>query len=176
MNNLKKLSGFIEYIDYLDFDDDDIEDGNREVVFMTQRDNRVDDSICLPLAGVTFRIDDPMRPIIPDDTHPNCRCYYVDKITGEIVTDISSKRTMENPRGKSPRTEKKYIKKDKKKLTKKKIELINKLKDRRLNYLQKHPEEQFKKNQQRDEVFRQKLENVHKEVSMEKIKKWLNQL
>jgi len=63
-----------------------------KVVFTTQRDNRVDDLICLKLSGIAFEIDDPLRPIIPDDTHPNCRCYYVDESTGEIVTDISSKR------------------------------------------------------------------------------------
>ena len=63
-----------------------------KVVFTTQRDNRVDDKICLQLAGIAFKIDDPLRPIIPDDTHPNCRCYYVDQLTGQVVTDISSKR------------------------------------------------------------------------------------
>ena len=63
-----------------------------KVVFTTQRDNRVDDRICLQLSGIAFDIDDPFRPVIPIDTHPNCRCYYVDESTGEIVTDISSKR------------------------------------------------------------------------------------
>ena len=63
-----------------------------KVVFTTQRDNRVDDLICLKLAGIAFQIDDPLRPIIPDDTHPNCRCYYTDENTGQIVSDISSKR------------------------------------------------------------------------------------
>lgn len=41
-----------------------------KVIFTTQRDNRVDDKICLQLAGIAFEIDDPLRPIIPDDTHP----------------------------------------------------------------------------------------------------------
>ena len=63
-----------------------------KVIFTTQRDNKVDDKICLELSGIAFKINDPLRPVIPDDTHPNCRCYYVDESTGEIVTDISSSR------------------------------------------------------------------------------------
>jgi len=58
------------------FDIDD--DKPHRVVFTTQNDNRVDDSICVPLAGIAFEIDDPLRPLIPQETHPNCRCYYVD--------------------------------------------------------------------------------------------------
>ena len=59
---------------------------------LSQHLNRVDDKICLKLSGIAFDIDDPLRPLIPDDTHPNCRCYYVDEETGAILTDISSRR------------------------------------------------------------------------------------
>ena len=69
------------------------EEKPHRVVFTTQRDFRVDDKICLPLAGIAFDVDSPFRPIIPDDTHPNCRCYYVDEITGQVVTNISSRRS-----------------------------------------------------------------------------------
>ena len=83
---LKKIKNALSVYDLLD------ERNPPKVVFNTQRDNRVDDKICLQLAGIAFEIDDPLRPIIPDDTHPNCRCYYTDEQTGQIVSDISSKR------------------------------------------------------------------------------------
>lgn len=57
--------------------------GKRPVVFMTQRDNKVDDVICLPLEGTVYEIDSPRRVRIPSETHPNCRCFYIDAITGE---------------------------------------------------------------------------------------------
>jgi len=46
------------------------------LIFRTQGDAKVDDIICLPLENQEFEFDDPLRPLIPDDTHPNCRCYW----------------------------------------------------------------------------------------------------
>ena len=57
--------------------------GKRPVIFMTKRDNKVDDLICLPLEGTVYAIDSPRRVRIPSETHPNCRCWYIDAITGE---------------------------------------------------------------------------------------------
>lgn len=62
---------------------DIISGGKRPVLFMTQRDNKVDDVICLPLEGTVYAIDSPRRIRIPSDTHPNCRCFYIDAVTGE---------------------------------------------------------------------------------------------
>lgn len=59
-----------------------IEEGKRPVIFMTQQDSKVDDLICLPLEGTVFDINDPQRVKIPADTHPNCRCFYIDPATG----------------------------------------------------------------------------------------------
>ena len=95
-----------------------------KVVFTTQRDNRVDDLICLKLAGIAFQIDDPLRPIIPDDTHPNCRCYYVDEITGQIVSDISSKRDVKRRNRLTDRQRKNVVKEDRHYLTQKKMDKI----------------------------------------------------
>jgi hypothetical protein len=98
-----------------------------KVVFTTQRDNRVDDKICIELAGIAFDIDDPLRPVIPIDTHPNCRCYYVDQSTGEIVTDISSIRIKERGMPSKKLNDIQRIEEltlHKKNLTKKKIDLI----------------------------------------------------
>ena len=86
LKTLKKIKSALSVWDLFD------QEKPPRVVFNTQRDNRVDDKICLQLAGIAFEIDDPLRPIIPDDTHPNCRCFYTDEITGQIVSDISSKR------------------------------------------------------------------------------------
>lgn len=62
----------------------DLVSGNkRPVMYMTQRDNKVDDIICLPLEGNVYAIDDPKRVKIPSGTHPNCRCFYLDAVTGE---------------------------------------------------------------------------------------------
>lgn len=55
----------------------------RPVIFMTQRDNKVDDKICLPLEGTVYSIDDINRVKIPSGTHFHCRCYYIDAVTGE---------------------------------------------------------------------------------------------
>lgn len=60
-----------------------ISKGKRPVIFMTQRDNKVDDKICLPLEGNVYAIDDPKRPKIPGELHENCRCFYIDAVTGE---------------------------------------------------------------------------------------------
>lgn len=57
--------------------------GKRPVIYMTQRDNKVDDKICLPLEGNVYAIDDVQRVKIPSQTHLNCRCKYIDAITGE---------------------------------------------------------------------------------------------
>lgn len=108
-----------------------------KIVFTTQRDNRVDDAICLPLAGIAFDIDDPLRPVIPDDTHPNCRCYYVDEITGQIITDISSHRDIKERDELTDRQRKKIIKEDKHYLTQKKMDLI-------VEYMEKNEEWQSK--------------------------------
>ncbi len=59
-----------------------IEQGQRPLIFMTQQDSKVDDLICLPLEGTVWDIDDPQRPKIPANTHPNCRCFYIDPATG----------------------------------------------------------------------------------------------
>jgi hypothetical protein len=96
-------------------------------VFTTQRDNKVDDKVCVELAGIAFEIDDPLRPVIPIDTHPNCRCYYVDQSTGEIVTDISSSRIKERGMPSKKLNDIQRIEEltlHKKNLTKKKIDLI----------------------------------------------------
>ena len=110
LKQLKKIKEAISVFDLFD------QVNPPKVIFNTQRDNRVDDKICLKLAGVAFEIDDPLRPIIPDDTHPNCRCFYTDEITGQIVTDISSKRDIKR-RKKLPPESKHY-------LTQKKMDLI----------------------------------------------------
>lgn len=52
------------------------------VIFMTKMDSKVDDKICLPLEGTVWDIGDPNRPSIPAKTHKNCRCFYIDAITG----------------------------------------------------------------------------------------------
>jgi len=62
---------------------DIIKKKKRPVIFMTQRDNKVDDIICLPLEGTVYSIDDVKRVKIPSQTHPNCRCFYLDGVTGE---------------------------------------------------------------------------------------------
>jgi len=62
---------------------DIISKGKRPVIFMTKRDNKVDDKICLPLEGTVYEIDSPRRVRIPSETHPNCRCWYIDAVTGE---------------------------------------------------------------------------------------------
>ena len=53
------------------------------LIYRTQQDGRVDDIHCLPLEGEVFMSSDPVRPVIPKDLHPNCRCYWEDAETGE---------------------------------------------------------------------------------------------
>lgn len=53
------------------------------LIFMTQMDSKVDDKICLPLEGTVWDEGDSNRPKIPSGTHPNCRCFYIDAITGQ---------------------------------------------------------------------------------------------
>jgi len=60
-----------------------VSENKRPVMYMTQRDNKVDDIICLPLEGNVYAIDDSKRVKIPSGTHPNCRCFYLDAVTGE---------------------------------------------------------------------------------------------
>ena len=59
-----------------------IEEGQRPLIFMTQQDSNVDDLICLPLEGTVWDINDPQRPKIPANTHPNCRCFCIDPANG----------------------------------------------------------------------------------------------
>ena len=128
------------------------------VVFTTQRDNRVDDKVCLELSGIAFEIDDPLRPIIPQDTHPNCRCYYVAEDTGEIVTNISSRRSVKERNKLSDRQRINYLKKNRKNLTKTKMDLI--------------VDTMFE-----NEKWQKKIPDFpYKDANLEKIKKWLLEL
>ena len=128
LQKLRAIRNAVSVFDILD------EEKPSRVVFTTQRDNRVDDAICLPLAGIAFELDDPNRPIIPIDTHPRCRCYYVDEVTGQIVTDISSKRDVKRRSELTDRQRKNIVRKDRKYLTQQKIELI----DRNIKKQQKY--------------------------------------
>ena len=128
LQKLRAIRNAVSVFDILD------EEKPSRVVFTTQRDNRVDDAICLPLAGIAFEIDSQFRPIIPDDTHPHCRCYYVDEVTGAIVTDISSRRDVKRRSELTDRQRKNIVKKDRKYLTQKKMELI----DENINMQQKY--------------------------------------
>ena len=65
-----------------------VDAGKRPVTFTTKRDSKVDDKICLPLEGAVFDIDDPQRPRIPVQIHKNCRCKYVDAVTGQDLGQI----------------------------------------------------------------------------------------
>ena len=89
-STLKIIQAAISSYDLLSYDQ-----GKATVIFMTQQDMRVDDRICMPLSGNEYAVDDPKRPLIPEQTHPNCRCFYIDAKTQEIVTDISSPRVYE---------------------------------------------------------------------------------
>ena len=53
------------------------------LIFMTQMDSKVDDKICLPLEGTVWDQGDSNRPKIPSTTHPNCRCFWINAITGQ---------------------------------------------------------------------------------------------
>lgn len=60
-----------------------IREDKTPIIFMTQQDSKVDDKICLPLEGTVWDQGDPNRPKIPATTHPNCRCFYINAITGQ---------------------------------------------------------------------------------------------
>ena len=127
------------------------------VVFTTMRDNKVDDIICVELAGLAFEIDDPLRPIIPDDTHRNCRCYYVTEDTGEIVTNISSRRSVKKRNKLTDRQRKNYLKKNKKKLTNRKLDLIVETMEKNIEWQTKLPDYPYRK---------PSLEQIHKWLDM----------
>ena len=59
-----------------------LEKNQTPLIFMTQRDSKVDDKICLPLEGTIWDRADVQRPQIPATTHPNCRCFWIDPVTG----------------------------------------------------------------------------------------------
>tara|TARA_R110002012_G_scaffold64769_1_gene170216 strand:+ start:10421 stop:10978 length:558 start_codon:yes stop_codon:yes gene_type:complete len=159
-----------------------------KVIFTTQRDNRVDDKICLQLAGIAFEIDDPLRPIIPDDTHPNCRCYYVDAQTGQVVTDISSKRDIKKRDELTDNQRKGFPKKN---LTQKKMDLIIKTMEQNEEWQEKsknfEPTEDtgirplrynLDDEEKNDdyEWIKKYTKQKNKKASIELIKKWLNQI
>lgn len=59
-----------------------------EMEFVTMHDDRVC-FICEPYDGQRFQIDIHTGiiingPLLPDDTHPNCRCRYMEVIDGEV--------------------------------------------------------------------------------------------
>lgn len=55
-----------------------------EVQFTTRRDHKVC-PICEPLDGRRFKMDDTSKPNIPEDTHPNCRCRYLEVRNGKAI-------------------------------------------------------------------------------------------
>ena len=152
LQKLRAIRNAVSVFDILD------EEKPSRVVFTTQRDNRVDDAICLPLAGIAFEIDSPFRPIIPDDTHPHCRCYYVDEVTGQIVTDISSRRDVKRRSELTDRQRKNIVKKDRKYLTQKKMELID---------------ENIKKQQKYQKIKSRNEWQFELQASLEQIMKWI---
>ena len=56
-----------------------------EVRFETEMDERVC-PICEDLDSDVYLLEDD-KPHIPEDTHPNCRCYYIYVDTGEDVPE-----------------------------------------------------------------------------------------
>ena len=60
-------------------------DDSDDVIYETQDDDKVC-PICEELAGEEYTIGIDNLPKIPDDTHPNCRCYYEDADSGEPLT------------------------------------------------------------------------------------------
>ena len=158
MLTLEKLKAIRNAISIFDIYE---EEKPHKVVFTTQRDFRVDDKICLPLAGIAFDVDSPFRPIIPDDTHPHCRCYYVDEVTGQIVTDISSRRDVKRRNKLTDRQRKNISKKTKKYLTIKKMDLI----DENIKKQQKYQKRKSKNEWQYD-----------LQASLEQIVKWVRSI
>ena len=173
---LKKIKNALSVYDLLD------ERNPPKVVFNTQRDNKVDDKICLQLAGIAFAIDDPLRPIIPDDTHPNCRCYYTDEITGQIVSDISSERDIKRreklpPEPRHYKTEKKekliveYMKKNEE--WQKKSPTFEPSDDTGIRPLDYDLDEE--KTEQEYEWIK-KFTQKDKKASLEKMRKWIDNI
>ena len=85
INASKNFQGAITSNDILFLE----EEKDRIIVFRTQKDAKVDDEICRPLDGKKFDIAFNTFPRIPEDTHPNCRCMFIQESTGKIVSDIS---------------------------------------------------------------------------------------
>lgn len=59
------------------------------VIFVTEEDDRVC-PICQEFEGIEYQVDPDTRiiinaPVIPDDTHPNCRCRYMIIDSEEIL-------------------------------------------------------------------------------------------
>ena len=158
-SNLKQLKKYLEAVSVMDLLD---QDKPPKVVFTTQRDNKVDDKICLQLSGIAFEIDDPTRPIIPDDTHPNCRCYYVDEATGQVVSDISSKRDIKRRSELTDKQRKNIVKKDKHNLTEQKRKLIDKNIKKQQKYVTDKQIDKY------EWQF-----NLEKKASLEQIEKWV---
>ena len=156
LKNLKLIRNAVSVFTLLD------EEKPPRVVFTTQRDNRVDDRICLQLSGIAFDIDDPFRPVIPIDTHPNCRCYYVDESTGQVVSNISSKRDIKRRSELTDKQRKNIVKKDKHNLTEQKRKLIDKNIKKQQKYVTDKQIDKY------EWQF-----NLEKKASLEQIEKWV---
>ena len=160
--NLKLIRNAVDVFTLLD------EEKPPRVVFTTQRDNRVDDKICLQLAGIAFDITNPLRPVIPIDTHPNCRCYYVDESTGEIVTDISSRRIKERGMPSKKLNDDERIDElidHRKYLTEKKIDLLQDTYNKNKKHI---TDKQFEKYEWQF--------NLEKKASLELMMKWVRSI
>ena len=186
ISELKQFKNYLDAISVFDLLDNK---KPPKVVFTTQRDNRVDDRICLQLSGIAFAIDDPLRPIIPDDTHPNCRCYYVDQQTGQVVTDISSKRDVKKRDDLTDRQRKNWNRKDKQKLTQKKMDLIVDVMEQNEEWQSKsknfepsddtgiRPLDYGLDDEEKEyEWIKKFTQKKNKKASLELVRKWLNQL
>ena len=65
------------------------------IVYNTQGDSKVDARICKALDGAVFNSGNKNRLLIPDDTHPNCRCFWTLQGTGEILGQDPIDKAME---------------------------------------------------------------------------------
>ena len=156
LKNLKLIRNAVSVFTLLD------EEKPPREVFTTQREYRVDDRICLQLSGIAFDIDDPFRPVIPIDTHPNCRCYYVDESTGQVVSNISSKRDIKRRSELTDKQRKNIVKKDKHNLTEQKRKLIDKNIKKQQKYVTDKQIDKY------EWQF-----NLEKKASLEQIEKWV---